>query len=64
MQRTFADWVAQLSLDGIDPVTATIIRLVADGVWLVELFGLTPPDAAMKVQVMEALLEMSRARPA
>ncbi len=64
LQRTFADWVAQLSLDGIDPVTATIIRLVADGVWLVELFGLTPPDAAMKAQVMEALLEMSRVRPA
>jgi len=60
LQQTFADWVGHLSQDGIDPVTATIIRLAADGVWLVELFGLNTPDAVMKARVMETLLEMSR----
>lgn len=58
LQRTFAEWVGRLELDGVDPVTATIVRLAADGVWLVELFGLTPPDAQRKAQVMERLAQM------
>jgi AcrR family transcriptional regulator len=55
VQERFADWLALLDEDGVDPVVATIVRLVADGLWLVELFGLVPPDDDMKGKVMHQL---------
>ncbi len=61
LQQGFADWVKLLGKDGIDPVTATIVRLVSDGMWLVELFGLASPDEAMKRKVlkeMEAIMKV------
>ncbi len=61
LQNTFAEWVRLVENDRIDPVTATIVRLVADGLWLVELFGLAPPDAGMKARVLARLVEMTRA---
>lgn len=60
LQFTFAEWVARLEQDGIDPVLATIARLAADGLWLVELFGLAPPDAGMKEKVLERLMQITR----
>jgi len=55
VQKSFAEWMRLLEADGIDPVTATIVRLAADGLWLVELFGLAAPDAEMKAKVLQAL---------
>ena len=60
VQESFADWVAVLDQDQLDPVTATIIRLAADGLWLVELFGLAPPDAEMKGRVQQALVDLTQ----
>lgn len=60
VQDSFADWVARLDQDQIDPVTTTIIRLVADGLWLVELFGLAPPDPEMKAKVQNALIALAQ----
>ena len=58
LQERFREWLALLDQDGIDPTTAAIIRLVADGLWLVELFGLSAPDAAMKGKILQAVEEM------
>lgn len=58
VQERFANWVALLHEDGIDPVSATIVRLVADGLWLVELFGLAPPDNVMKNKLILELGSM------
>lgn len=58
MQQTFAEWVRLLEQDGIDPTTAQIIRLAVDGLWMVELFGLAPPDAEMRGKVFAALNAM------
>ncbi|NMB69107.1 MAG: TetR/AcrR family transcriptional regulator [Chloroflexi bacterium] len=55
MQQTFAEWVKLLEQDGIDPVTAQIVRLAVDGLWMVELFGLAPPDAETRENVLRAL---------
>jgi len=55
VQKSFAQWLALLNEDGIDPVTANIVRLVADGLWLVELFGLAPPDQEMKSKIIHEL---------
>lgn len=55
MQQTFAKWVKLLEHDGIDPTIAMIIRLAVDGLWMVELFGLGPPDAVMRKNILRAL---------
>ena len=55
LQAQFQEWVALLNRDGIDPTLATIARLVADGLWLVELFGLAAPDEATKINVLRAM---------
>jgi len=55
MQETFAEWVRLLDQDGIDPTTAMIIRLAVDGLWMVELFGLAPPDPDMRKKLLRAL---------
>jgi hypothetical protein len=55
MQQTYAEWVKLLEQDGIDPVTAQIVRLAVDGLWMVELFGLAPPDAETRENVLRAL---------
>ncbi len=55
MQQTFAEWVRLLEADEIDPVTAIIVRLAVDGLWMVDLFGFAPPDAALRGKVLAAL---------
>lgn len=55
MQETFREWVQLLEQDGIDPTIAMIIRLAVDGLWLVEMFGLAPPDPEMRKKVWNAL---------
>lgn len=55
MQQTFAEWVRLLERDGIDPTTAQIVRLAVDGLWMVELFGLAPPDAKTRENVLRGL---------
>ena len=62
MQQAFAAWVQLLERDGIDPVTAQVVRLAVDGLWMVELFGLAPPDPATREQVIRALYTLI-ARP-
>ena len=45
--------------DGVDVVTANIIRLVGDGIWFSELLGLAPPEEPLKTQIMNRLLSMT-----
>ena len=58
LQEQFQAWVGLLNQDGIDPTKAAIVRLVADGLWLVELFGLSAPDEATKANILQAMEEM------
>jgi AcrR family transcriptional regulator len=58
LQERFQEWVALLDQDGVDPTTAAIIRLVADGLWLVELFGLSAPNEAMKGKILQAMEDL------
>lgn len=55
LQDVFAKWITLLEADGIDPLVAHIVRLVADGLWLVELFDLAPPSGEMKERISQAL---------
>ncbi len=50
----------RLLKDGIDPVSATIVRLASDGLWLAGLFGAPPLDPEMHAQVLAKLNELAR----
>ena len=50
---------ALIEQDGVDPVTANIIRLVGDGIWFSELMGFAPPREPLKTQIMEKLLSLT-----
>jgi AcrR family transcriptional regulator len=54
-----AGWQARLESDGIDPVTATIVRLAMDGICLSTLLGLPVPEGAMREKVLERLRSMT-----
>ena len=56
-------WQARLVDDGLDPVTATVLRLASDGLWLCDLFGLAPPPAALRASVGAELERMAMPSP-
>lgn len=51
----FARWQGRAVADGVDPVTATLIRLATDGLWFTDLFEAAPLDPDMRGRVGEAL---------
>ena len=54
-QAQFAQWQQRLiNDDGIDPTAALLARVVGDGLWLIDLFGLAPPTRSQR----EALCEL------
>lgn len=46
--------------DGLDPVTATIIRLAIDGLYYSQLLNVAPLDKKMQQKVIEQLFDMTR----
>lgn len=51
----FRRWQAALDRDGVDPATATLIRLAMDGWWLAAFLDLAPPSEQLTAQVRERL---------
>jgi len=48
-QARFDAWQRQLIADdGLDETSALLARVVGDGLWLIDLFGLAPPTAAQR----------------
>ncbi len=44
-REMFATWQDRLiNDDGLDETTALLARVVGDGLWLIDLFGLAPPS--------------------
>lgn len=41
--------------EGLDPVTANIIRLASDGLWYADLFGMAPLEKEMREKVFSQL---------
>lgn len=60
LRRSFERWQRRLTADGVDPVRATVARLAADGMWLVELFGFAPLSEPLRGQVAAYLKELGR----
>lgn len=55
----FALWQAQFENDGIDPATATLVRLAADGLFFVDMLGLAPPKGDLRKEVLAQLLALT-----
>ncbi len=60
LRRSFDRWQDRLTSDGVDPVRATVARLAADGMWLVELFGFAPLAEPLRGQVAAFLEDLGR----
>ena len=61
VREHFARWHKKIASDGIDPTSATIVRLAADGLWLSSLLGLNHLDKKTGSKVIHALRSMTRA---
>ncbi|HEY7093323.1 MAG TPA: TetR/AcrR family transcriptional regulator [Ktedonobacterales bacterium] len=59
LQAQYARWQALAETDGVDPALATVIRLALDGLWMADLFGLAPPQGALREQIFVALGRMT-----
>ena len=60
-KKQFATWQQRLlEEDGVDPTVALLARVVGDGLWLIDLFGLAPPTDEQRhslIALVEQLLE-------
>ncbi len=60
LRSAFQRWQERLENDGLDPGTATLVRLAADGLWLSQLLGLPRLDDSLMGRIVDALREMTR----
>jgi AcrR family transcriptional regulator len=60
-QTQFEDWQHRLrNEDGLSPATALLARIVGDGLWLIDLFGLAPPsdgDRGLVLDLVQQLID-------
>ena len=60
-QSQFDKWQNRLrNDDGLSPATALLARIVGDGLWLIDLFGLAPPsdqDRALVLDLVQRLVD-------
>jgi hypothetical protein len=55
LHKAYARWQFRLEHDGIDPTLATMVRLVADGLWFSFLIGTPALDEVMVKCILEQL---------
>jgi AcrR family transcriptional regulator len=60
IREHFVRWHVRLESDGIDPTTAKLVCLAADGLWLSALLGLQQIDPEPSSKVFRALRDMTR----
>ncbi len=53
------EWQRRLEADGIDPATASIVRLAIDGLCLCHLLGLPVPEDGLRQKVIDKLHAMT-----
>ncbi len=60
LQQAADRWQNRLEQDGLDPTTATVLRLACDGLWMCDLFGLAPPVASRRAAIGRCLDQLAR----
>lgn len=59
MRRKYVDWQQQVENSGLDPAKATLVRLVVDGLWFLEMHHYAPPDAQLRAQIVELIMQLT-----
>jgi len=62
IRERFDAWQRRLERDAIDPTTATLVRLAADGLWLSALLGLRRIEPALIADVLARLHALTHGR--
>lgn len=57
-RQCYQGWQDRLAGDGIDPVTATLVRLAVDGWWMARLLNLAPPHGDLHRELRARLAAM------
>jgi AcrR family transcriptional regulator len=60
VKKHYVAWQKEIEQDGINPVTATLVRLAADGLYFAEVFDLAPPKGKLRKQLEARLLAMTK----
>lgn len=61
-RESFAGWSDRLMTDdGISRSTGLLARVVSEGLWLTDLFGLAPPTAGDRADVLDVVIAMIEA---
>jgi len=60
IRERFRVWQTKLQSDGIDPVTAMIVKLAIDGLCLGTLLGLPVPEGQLRHDIVQRLISMTR----
>ena len=55
IHEVYSEWQYDIENDGLDPITATIIRLATDGIWLGDIFDINPLENESKELIYERL---------
>jgi AcrR family transcriptional regulator len=63
VKKHYTAWQKQIENDGINPVTATLVRLAADGLYFAEVFDLAAPKGKLRKQLETRLLAMTKGTP-
>jgi AcrR family transcriptional regulator len=59
LRARYGVWQDRLLHDGIDPATATLVRLAADGLWFADLFGFAAPEGRLREELLAALMSLT-----
>ena len=60
LRKRFKTWQKNIENDGIDPIKATNIRLIADGLWFLDLFDIPIINEEMKENIIDSILDDTR----
>lgn len=61
LQDRYTSWIKRLDDDGLPGVDAHVVRLAADGLWAADLFGLAPPNPALRARIHARLGKLASA---
>jgi len=59
-RKRLGDWQARIESDGIDPVTASIVRLAIDGLCLSTMLGVPVPTGELREKIVARLYQMTK----
>jgi hypothetical protein len=60
LQERYTAWQQELvTSSGLSPAGATLLRLVADGLWMSELMGFAPPENDLREDILALATRLS-----